>query len=172
MRAAWLVVGMVVGAGSARGEVERDEDRIVEERSGGCRDVHARGGTEDGCARSVWRRGERIELAAPIVFDLDKSTIRPGSRALLDELVAFLRARPALAIEVQGHTGFACDHCAIDLGSRRAEAVRDYLVQHGVEAAQIVARGYGETRPLVLPKTRADRVKNTRLELWIVQRTR
>jgi outer membrane protein OmpA-like peptidoglycan-associated protein len=54
------------------------------------------------------------------------------------------------------------------LSDRRARAVRDALVAHGVAPDRLTARGYGDTRPLVMPRTDADRRRNTRIELHLL----
>lgn len=160
---AWMI-GVAVWTAGAAGEGRAE--RLEEARDGSCVAVHARGEIGDGCTRLVRARADRIELLAPIAFEHGKATIRRESFAMLRELAAVMRARPGPGFEIQGHTGFPCDHCAIDLSQRRAQVVARFLVEHGVAADRIEARGYGDTRPLVRPRTDADRVTNTRVEVW------
>jgi peptidoglycan-associated lipoprotein len=88
-------------------------------------------------------------LAEMIHFDFDKSNIRPGDAAILDQKVAILQANPALRIRISGH----CDERGSDeynlaLGNRRANAAKQYLVSHGIDASRIETVSYGEERPL------------------------
>ena len=98
------------------------------------------------------RAGEEVRstLAAMIHFDLDKSNIRPGDAATLDQKVAILQANPQLRIRVGGH----CDERGSDeynlaLGNRRAQSGKQYLVSHGIDASRIETQSWGEEKPLV-----------------------
>ncbi len=92
----------------------------------------------------------RTTLAAMIHFDLDKSNIRPGDAATLDQKVAILQANPELRIRIGGH----CDERGSDeynlaLGNRRAQSAKQYLVSHGIDAGRIETQSWGEEKPLV-----------------------
>lgn len=92
----------------------------------------------------------RATLAAMIHFDLDRSNVRPGDMGSLDQKVAILQANPNLRIRVHGH----CDERGSDeynlaLGNRRAQAAKQYLVSHGIDASRIETQSWGEERPMV-----------------------
>ena len=92
----------------------------------------------------------RNMLASMIHFDLDKSNIRPDDMGALDQKVAILQANPDLRIRVGGH----CDERGSDeynlaLGNRRAQAAKQYLVSHGIDASRIETQSWGEERPMV-----------------------
>src|SRR5258705_1252119 len=96
--------------------------------------------------------GEEVKsmVAAMIHFDYDKSNIRPDDAGTLDQKVAILQANPELRIRVGGH----CDERGSDeynlaLGNRRAQAAKQYLVSHGIDASRIETQSWGEERPLV-----------------------
>jgi len=94
--------------------------------------------------------GVRSTLAAMIHFDLDKSNIRSDDMGILDQKVAILQANPALRIRIAGH----CDERGSDeynlaLGNRRAQAAKQYLVSHGIDASRIETQSWGEEKPLV-----------------------
>jgi len=80
-----------------------------------------------------------------IHFDLDKSNIRGDDMGALDQKVAILQANPDLRIRIGGH----CDERGSDeynlaLGNRRAQAAKQYLVSHGIDAGRIErSRGRG-----------------------------
>ena len=92
----------------------------------------------------------RNMLAAMIHFDLDKSNIRSDDMGALDQKVAILQANPDLRIRIGGH----CDERGSDeynlaLGNRRAQAAKQYLVSHGIDASRIETQSWGEERPMV-----------------------
>jgi peptidoglycan-associated lipoprotein len=92
----------------------------------------------------------RTTVAAMIHFDYDKANIRPDDAGTLDQKVAILQANPQLRIRIGGH----CDERGSDeynlaLGNRRAQAAKQYLVSHGIDASRIETQSWGEERPLV-----------------------
>ncbi|MDR2364552.1 MAG: OmpA family protein [Zoogloeaceae bacterium] len=101
-------------------------------------------------------------------FDFDADTLRPESGAVLDEVVKLARENPAWKFEIGGHTdSLGADAYNQNLSERRAAAVARYLVDKGVDAARLQAKGYGESRPLI-PETgdnEAARAQNRRVEL-------
>jgi outer membrane protein OmpA-like peptidoglycan-associated protein len=102
-------------------------------------------------------------------FDNDAAVIRADARPILDEAVATLRRYPQLRVEVAGHTDDrGSDDYNLDLSQRRAQAVADYFVQMGIDAARLVAKGYGESAPVADNTTAAGRADNRRVELRIL----
>jgi peptidoglycan-associated lipoprotein len=92
----------------------------------------------------------RTTLASMIHFDLDKSSVRTEDAGVLDQKVAILQANPDLRIRIGGH----CDERGSDeynlaLGNRRAQAAKQYLVSHGIDASRIETQSWGEEKPLV-----------------------
>lgn len=88
-------------------------------------------------------------LATLIHFDFDKSNIRPGDAAILDQKIAILQANPNARIRITGN----CDERGSDeynlaLGNRRAVSARQYLVAHGIDAGRIETASNGEEKPL------------------------
>jgi outer membrane protein OmpA-like peptidoglycan-associated protein len=112
---------------------------------------------------------ERVELKGRVYFEAGRSTIEARSFPLLDDAARVLVAHPEIAhVRVEGHTdetGSEGDNAA--LSQSRANAVRDYLVQRGVDAARLRAEGFGASRPLVEGKTTKARAENRRVELVI-----
>ncbi len=88
-----------------------------------------------------------------IFYDFDKATLRPESRQALDEMVQVLRDNPNVTIEMASHTDrHGTDEYNISLSSRRARAVIDYLIEHGIAADRLQSQGYGESRPKTITK--------------------
>ncbi|MGZ3407505.1 MAG: OmpA family protein [Polyangia bacterium] len=114
---------------------------------------------------------DRLELRDPIYFDNGKATVKPISHALLDEVAKTLADHPQLAlIEVGVHSDErGADEYNLRISEERAAAVKDYLVAHGVAAARIQSRGYGETRPLCNEHNPACWSRNRRVELLVIK---
>ena len=117
------------------------------------------------------RSGEEVRsmLATMIHFDLDKSNIRADDMGALDQKVAILQANPNLRIRIAGH----CDERGSDeynlaLGNRRAQAAKQYLVSHGIDASRIETQSWGEERPLVDGHDESAWSQNRRDEFEIV----
>ena len=88
----------------------------------------------------------------------------------MEEIADVILRNPQLAsIEIQGHTDDrgGREHNE-ELSQRRADAVRVWLIQHGVEAHRLQAVGYGQTRPLVPNITSSNRARNRRVQ-FVVQ---
>lgn len=85
-----------------------------------------------------------------VFFDLDKATLRPESYIELNILRDYLKANPAIKIEIAGHTDTQGDAAKnMTLSDDRAKAVYDYLVAQGIDAKRLTWKGYGETMPIV-----------------------
>ena len=99
-------------------------------------------------------------------FNTGKSEITPASYRHLDEVAVILAKNPSLKVEIQGHTDNrgAADYNMM-LSDKRANAVRAYLVKHGISADRLSAVGYGLTRPAVSNDTPEGRAQNRRVEL-------
>jgi OOP family OmpA-OmpF porin len=109
---------------------------------------------------------EKIVLRG-VNFDFDKSNIRPDAAVILDEAVSALGGSSA-PVSVEGHTDWVgTDAYNQGLSERRAESVRRYLVEHGVDESRLSTVGYGESRPIASNETREGRALNRRVELLV-----
>lgn len=104
-----------------------------------------------------------------ITFDSSASTIRPSSRAVLDKVVKTLKDNPTVRIEIVGHTDDAgAREANVALSQARAEAVKQYLVDAGVEGDRMTTRGEGPDAPIADNRSKAGRAKNRRIEFKVV----
>lgn len=91
----------------------------------------------------------KIFVLNNIYFDLDKSDIRPDAAAELDKLVDLLTDNPGIKIEMSSHTDSIASHAYnMQLSQRRAESTVRYLISKGVAPDRLVAKGYGEEKPI------------------------
>jgi outer membrane protein OmpA-like peptidoglycan-associated protein len=102
-------------------------------------------------------------------FAFDKAELRPEDRELLSRIAGILLTSTDYTVSVNGHTD---DVGTVEynqrLSVRRAEAVRDYLVEAGVSESILSVTGHGKSRPLVPGTSERARAKNRRVELGIV----
>jgi OmpA-OmpF porin, OOP family len=101
-----------------------------------------------------------------VTFATGSARLQGGAYVELDSIAKVLTANPSLRVEIGGHTdvtGSPADD--MHLSTLRAEAVRNYLVARGVPFQQVVARGYGGTRPRTPDTTPRGRAANWRIEL-------
>lgn len=103
-----------------------------------------------------------------VLFDTGSYTLKPGAREKLARISGILLAHPGLTLEIEGHTdSVGGDDFNQQLSEYRAGSVRDYLVQSGVPASTITARGFGKTQPVASNDTPEGRQKNRRVELVV-----
>lgn len=103
-----------------------------------------------------------------IQFVTGKADLTSGSRTTLDRIAAILTTSAAVKAEVRGHTDSQGDaQKNLELSQQRAQAVVDYLVQKGIQATRLTAKGLGETVPVADNNTEAGRAKNRRVEFAI-----
>jgi OOP family OmpA-OmpF porin len=128
-----------------------------------------RGGDRPGCPKKnalVVVTEKEIRITQQIQFEFNKAVIRPGiSYKILDEVVGVLNDNPTIDLEVQGHTdNVGGDAYNMTLSQARADSVRTYLLTSGIQAARLVAKGYGFHQPLVPNTTAANRELNRRVQ--------
>jgi OmpA-OmpF porin, OOP family len=116
---------------------------------------------------SLQKKLNEILSHASIEFESNTTTMTPRSLITLDQLIDQLRHTPRSAIEIGGHTDkYGEPDYNLQLSRRRAEAVRRYLVSHGL-TNQFTAVGYGASRPLSVAENRAGLQRNRRIELRV-----
>jgi len=103
-------------------------------------------------------------------FTSGRATLSAAIRSLLDPLATMLSANPELEVTIVGHTDSVGGAAANEKLSRdRAEAVKAYLVSHGVPADRIQASGRGESEPIAGNETPAGRAANRRAEIFVAE---
>lgn len=116
------------------------------------------------------KRKKRTYTLRDVYFNTDKATLRERSYDALDDLLAAMRTNPDMKVEIAGHTddrGSASYNK--DLSQRRAETVKNYLLEKGIREKRVRAKGYGESDPVASNDTEQGRQKNRRVEVRILQ---
>lgn len=108
-------------------------------------------GTESECGKSVQAKPKAANFDLVVNFEYNSATLTPGARSNLEEFAAALKdpRLNASSFVVEGHTdGKGGDGYNLDLSTRRANAVVEYLKGQGVDTAKLEPRGYGKLKPI------------------------
>lgn len=104
-----------------------------------------------------------------IQFETSKAGLKPESYVILDDLAEMMTLKPAMKIQISGHTDSDGDEVAnLVLSQQRADAVKNYLIKKGISAKRIIALGYGETKPIADNSTAEGKAKNRRTEIKVL----
>lgn len=114
---------------------------------------------------------DRIEIHEKVQFEYNSANILEVSHSLLNEVGDVIKKTARIKkIQVEGHASSdGADDYNMRLSDKRAKAVRAYLVTQGVAKAKLVAKGFGETKPVADNETETGREKNRRVEFNIVE---
>lgn len=144
-------------------ETFRDIDRSAP-KAGICKDKEGNEAEAATLADEMEKDG-RVTVYG-INFDFNSASIRPESETVLQQVVDLLRGKSDLSITIEGHTddvgGAAYNRT---LSEKRANAVKDWLVQAGIDAARLQAEGKGADSPITSNATDIGRAQNRRVEL-------
>ncbi|HPI13025.1 MAG TPA: OmpA family protein [Spirochaetota bacterium] len=111
----------------------------------------------------------RFDIHA-IHFDFESARIKPESIPYLDALADYLKKSPSLRFQIVGHTDLhGADSFNKKLSLERARAVRDYLVNKGIDASRLTVRGAGASEPKVHKKGPGHDEQNRRTEFRLIE---
>ncbi|MFH1156867.1 MAG: OmpA family protein [Pseudomonadota bacterium] len=114
-------------------------------------------------AQGVW-------VIDAVLFDFDKSVIKPEHFGSLDTVADILKANPGLSAKLHGHTDNVGTQVYNDaLSLRRAQSVKNYLVGRGIDGNRLSCKGFGFSKPAASNKTDNGRALNRRVELYPVK---
>jgi outer membrane protein OmpA-like peptidoglycan-associated protein len=118
----------------------------------------------------------KIFVLENIYYNFNKFDIRPDAALELDKLVQLLIDNPEIKIELSSHTDSVdTDEYNFFLSQKRAESAVEYIVKHGISPDRLVAKGYGESKPIASNSNRdgsdnpVGRQKNRRTEFKILE---
>ena len=116
-------------------------------------------------------RKDRIELKQQIHFQPNRAVILSDSNDVLRQVAQAIKDAPNVSIRIEGHTdNIGKRQENLKLSQSRAEAVREFLVNEGVDPSHLTAVGYGPKRPIASNHTRAGRTLNRRVEFRMEER--
>jgi outer membrane protein OmpA-like peptidoglycan-associated protein len=118
---------------------------------------------DDGCPDE--KPIEQQFILKGVNFETGSAVLTPDSHRVLDDVVRSLKAYPDVKVEIQGYTdNVGKESFNQGLSERRAESVKQYLVNAGIAAARVTSKGYGEGRPVAPNSTPEGRAQNRRIE--------
>jgi OOP family OmpA-OmpF porin len=115
-------------------------------------------------------QAKEVVITQAILFDLDAATLRPDAEPILRQVAGLLIQHPELTrVEIQGHTDDQGEaDYNLTLSQARVETVRTWLIASGVDADRLVAKGYGESKPIQPNTTEAGQAANRRVQFVIL----
>ncbi|MFB9055300.1 DUF5723 family protein [Mariniflexile ostreae] len=108
--------------------------------------------------------------AKTILFNTGKSTIRSVSNGVLKDIIDILNEYPTAKFSIEGHTDSSgSDALNQKLSDARANAVKRYLIENGIDPFRLSAIGYGESKPIATNDTNEGKAQNRRVEINLVK---
>jgi outer membrane protein OmpA-like peptidoglycan-associated protein len=105
-----------------------------------------------------------------VFFDTDSDVLKGQSKTELDRLVDLLLQNGSMRVEIGGHTdAIGSEDKNLDLSKRRAQAVVNYIVEHGISVDRLTSTGFGESKPVASNETEEGRALNRRTEVRITE---
>lgn len=103
-------------------------------------------------------------------FEFDRARLTPTAEDILERVAEVLKDSPGFVVELQGHTdSLGSEEYNHKLSQERAEAVREFLISQGVSEERVIARGYGETKPIADNSNPENRASNRRVEMRVLE---
>jgi outer membrane protein OmpA-like peptidoglycan-associated protein len=121
-------------------------------------------------AAAIRREGNllAVTLKGDVTFDYDSSVVKPGAFSEIDRIGNVMMQYPDTVIRVEGHTdSTGSEEYNLELAARRAAAVKNQIVQKGIDSSRIETVTFGESSPIATNDTQAGRQMNRRVEIKI-----
>jgi OOP family OmpA-OmpF porin len=126
--------------------------------------------SEGGCPEVISNEAQMgmNAFAEAVLFNTGRASFKAGVTEVLDGMLAIINEYPSAEFAIKGFTdsiGSASNN--LKLSDKRANAVRDYLVENGIAASRLTAEGFGEENPIDTNMYKAGRAKNRRVEVKV-----
>ena len=124
-----------------------------------------------GCPEVTAEAMKRLnDFGKTILFNSGKSTFKDATIPVLKSMVGVLNEYPNSKFMVEGHTDSDGSNALNQtLSENRAAAVKNYLVENGIEAGRLRSTGFGETKPIATNKTAKGKAENRRVEVTLIK---
>jgi OmpA-OmpF porin, OOP family len=110
-----------------------------------------------------------VAVLQNIFFDFNQYTLKEKSRTELEKVTRFLKENPTVRVEIGGHTdNVGTVSYNQQLSEKRALAVNEFLKQNGIEPKRLIAKGYGQEKPVADNKTEEGKQLNRRIEFKLI----
>ena len=110
------------------------------------------------------------DYARTILFDTGKASIKAESTSVMVDIIQILNEYPNAKFTVEGHTdSVGSKKLNQSLSEKRANSVRDFLIEKGIDGSRLTAIGYGEEKPIATNRTRSGRKQNRRVEINLMK---
>ena len=120
-------------------------------------------------ARALANALSDLKLRA-IQFGVNSAALTAASRGVIRRVADIITKYPGVIVEIGGHTDSSGSvKSNLRLSRRRAESVRDYLIDSGIGGDRLRAKGYGEDHPIADNATRAGQARNRRIEFRVIE---
>jgi outer membrane protein OmpA-like peptidoglycan-associated protein len=164
-----LVQAQAQALAQTRADLDQARAQLAEsQRNGSAADERAMAVLERQAGAHKEARGEVITLPGSLLFQTGKSDLSQTARARLDTVAVALKGAPDKQIVIEGYTDdTGTDAVNLPLSEARAQEVRSYLISRGVPEGNIMAKGFGPTRPIASNKTVEGRATNRRVEIVV-----
>jgi outer membrane protein OmpA-like peptidoglycan-associated protein len=125
---------------------------------------------EDGCPDEIPEDIKRFSgIVEGIHFDTGKATIKAKSAKILKKAAEVLESYPNIRVKIDGHTDSrGSDELNKDLSRRRAESVKQWLVDQGIDESRLETEGHGPDQPIESNESKAGRAANRRIEFTLL----
>lgn len=157
----------LVGTADANGCPDSDGDGVAD-KDDKCPEVA--GVMENAGCPEVNEADQKVlkDALHGINFETGKDVLNESSNEVLDRLVTMMKLNSKFNLEINGHTDSQGeDDLNLKLSEKRAAAVKNYLIEKGISADRLIAKGFGETQPVADNSTAEGRAENRRVELKI-----
>jgi outer membrane protein OmpA-like peptidoglycan-associated protein len=164
-----LIQAQAQALAQTRADLDQARAQLAEsQRNGAAADERAMAVLERQAGAHKEARGEVITLPGALLFQTGKSELSQSARARLDTVAVALKQAPDKRVVVEGYTDdVGTDAVNLPLSQARASEVRAYLISRGVPEANVMAKGFGPTRPIASNKTVEGRATNRRVEIVV-----
>nr|5WTP_A Chain A, OmpA family protein [Capnocytophaga gingivalis ATCC 33624]5WTP_B Chain B, OmpA family protein [Capnocytophaga gingivalis ATCC 33624]5WTP_C Chain C, OmpA family protein [Capnocytophaga gingivalis ATCC 33624] len=110
------------------------------------------------------------QYAKTILFDTGKATIKFQSAEVLNQIINVLKKYPNSRFRIEGHTDSTGKKAKnMILSQNRADAVKVYLIQGGIDAGRLESQGFGPEKPIASNKNKKGRELNRRVEINLIK---